>query len=218
MSTTLLAGLTVLIIGDSHLAFPNYLIKSLHDDLIEQGAAVHSIGVCGSNPGDWIAASPAGKCGGADRLGTTPPTLMGKNASTTAIKALIAKDKPNLVLVVMGDTLANYKQSFSKAWAWQQVTGLTKEISSSGTACAWVGPAWGVEGGAFRKTYARAQLVSTFLSTNVAPCTYIDSLTMSKPGAWATHDGEHFTDKGYEQWGKGITRSVIELPIVKNLK
>jgi len=218
MTATILAGLTVLIIGDSHLASPNYLIKTLHDDLINQGAAVHSIGVCGANPGDWIVASPAGKCGGADRMGENPLTLMGQSVSTTPIKTLIAKDKPNLVLVVMGDTMANYKQTFSRAWAWQEVTALTQEISTTKTACAWVGPAWGTEGGKFGKTYARAQQMSTFLATNVAPCTFIDSLSMSKPGAWATKDGQHFTDMGYEEWGKAIAKSVTELPISKNLK
>ena len=201
MTTALLAGLSVLIIGDSHLATPNYLIKTLHDDLIEQGAAVHSIGVCGSNPGDWITASPAGKCGGADRIGKNPATVMGQSAGTTPIKQLIANEKPNLVLVVMGDNIANYKQSFSRAWAWQQVTILTKEISSTGAACAWVGPAWGTEGGKFGKNYARATQISTFLSTNVAPCAFINSLDMSKPGAWATIDGQHFTNMGYQSWG-----------------
>jgi hypothetical protein len=215
MTTALLTGLTILIIGDSHLATPTFLTKTLHDDLIEQGAAVHSIGVCGANPGDWISASPAGKCGGSDRVGKGPATIMGQSASTTAIKQLIATDKPNLVLVVIGDNIANYKQSFSRAWAWQQVTSLTKEIASTGTACAWVGPAWGTEGGKYGKTYARATQVSTFLSENVAPCAYINSLDMSKPGAWATLDGQHFTNLGYKSWADGITKSVTELPFVK---
>lgn len=218
MSSALLAGLTVLIIGDSHLASPNYLIDTLHDSLMQQGANVQTIGVCGSNPGDWLAPSPAGKCGGASRSGKMPLVLMGQNASTTGIKTLIEKDKPNLVLVVMGDTLANYKQNFSKAWAWQEVSKLTKEISSTKTSCAWVGPAWGTEGGKFGKTFARAQMVSTFLSTNVGPCTFIDSLAMSKPGAWATKDGQHFTDSGYRAWGSAITNSVLDLPSMKNRK
>jgi hypothetical protein len=218
MTTAILAGLTVLIIGDSHLASTDYLIKTLHDSLIDQGAAVHSIGVCGANPGDWIASSTAGKCGGAERTGKGPIKLMGQSASTTPIKTLIANDKPNLVLVVMGDTMANYKQNFSKAWAWQQVTALTQEISSTKTACAWVGPAWGTENGKYGKTYARTQQMSTFLAENVAPCIFIDSLKMSKPGAWATKDGQHFTGMGYEEWGKAIAKSVTELPISKNLK
>lgn len=215
MTSALLAGLSILIIGDSHLATPDYLIASLHDDLIAQGAAVHTIGVCGSNPGDWIVASPGGKCGGAERTGKNPAKISGTSASTVPVKTLIATDKPNLVLIVMGDTMANYKQEFLRTWVWQQVKGLTKEISSTGTACAWVGPAWGTEGGKYGKTYARAQQMSTFLSTNVGPCYFIDSLAMSKPGAWATVDGQHFTSTGYQAWGDAITKSVIALPLSK---
>jgi hypothetical protein len=219
MTSEILAGLTVLIIGDSHLASPNYLITSLHDDLTQKGANVHSLGICGSKPSDWLIASPAGKCGGAERLGKNPITIMDRSsASTSPIKTLIAKDKPNVILVVMGDTLANYKQNFTNAWAWQEVTSLTQEISKTGTKCVWVGPAWGTEGGKFGKTFNRVKQVSSFLATNVAPCTYIDSLTMSKPGAWVTGDGEHFTPDGYKQWSQEITKAFIKLPIMTNWK
>jgi hypothetical protein len=49
-----LAGLVVLIIGDSHIANKDFLSSSLQDDLVNQGAIVHSYGVCGSQPIDWI--------------------------------------------------------------------------------------------------------------------------------------------------------------------
>ena len=58
--------------------------------------------------------------------------MIGK-ASTTP-KELIAKDKPDLVLIVIGDTMAGYdKPSFPKAWIWQQTTSLTKVIGATGT-------------------------------------------------------------------------------------
>jgi lysophospholipase L1-like esterase len=38
---------------------------------------------------------------------------------------------------------------------------------------------------------------------------------MSKPGAWATLDGQHFTNIGYQAWADGITKSVTELPFAK---
>ena len=37
MASSLLAGLTILMIGDSHLATPDYLIKSLHDKALVEG-------------------------------------------------------------------------------------------------------------------------------------------------------------------------------------
>ena len=38
MAASILAGMTILMIGDSHLATPDYLIATLHNDLVAQGA------------------------------------------------------------------------------------------------------------------------------------------------------------------------------------
>ena len=207
---SLLAGLSILIIGDSHLATPYYLIGSLHDDLLRQGAQVHTIGVCGSTAGDWLTATP-GTCGGAERKGKEKTVVLGQAAATVPVTQLIAAEKPDLVVIVLGDTMAGYtKDSFPKTWAWQQTTSLVKAISATGTKCAWVGPAWGSEGGKYGKTYARVELTSKFLAVNTAPCTYIDSLKFSKPGQWATTDGQHFTGPGYKQWGDAISKALLK--------
>ena len=193
MASSLLAGLTILMIGDSHLATPDYLIKSLHDNLVQQGAQVHSLGICGANAGDWLKATP-GTCGGAERRGTEKPVVLGSKAATRPIGDLIKADKPDLVVVVMGDTMASYtKPAFPKAWLWQQTTSFAKEIANTGAKCVWVGPNWGTEGGKYGKTYARVELTSKFLAANVAPCDYVDSLKFSKQGEWATVDGQHLT-------------------------
>lgn len=205
---SLLAGLSILIIGDSHLATPFYLIGSLHDNLLKQGAQVHTIGVCGSVPTDWLTVTP-GTCGGAERVGNGKAITTGAAAKTTPITQLIASEKPDLVLIVLGDTMAGYtKPAFPKTWAWQQTTALAKAIGATGTKCAWVGPAWGTEGGKFGKTFARVELTSKFLAANVAPCTYIDSLKFSKPGQWATDDGQHFTGPGYKLWADAIAKAI----------
>jgi lysophospholipase L1-like esterase len=54
--------------------------------------------------------------------------------------------------------------------------------------------------------------MSQFLAANVAPCTYIDSLTLSKPGQWITTDGQHFTVAGYQAWGTAIGSALAKLP------
>ena len=206
MASSLLAGLSILIIGDSHMAIPYYLIGGLHDDLIRKGANVHSIGICGANAGDWLKATPGGSCGAAERRGKEPAVALRGKAMTTPIKELIAKDKPDLVLIVMGDTMASYdKPSFSKTWVWQQASSLTKAIGETGAQCAWIGPNWGTEGGKYGKTYAKVKQISAFLSVNVAPCSYIDSLKFAKPGQWATTDGQHLTAQGYKYWGAAIS-------------
>jgi len=218
MLTSVLAGLSILIIGDSHLTVPYYLIDSLHMGLERQGAQVHTIGVCGANPGDWL--KPVkGTCGAAERRGDAAVQVLDVNTPATPIDQLLAQDKPDLVVIVMGDTMAGYQQAtFPKTWAWQQVTALTQTVAKANTACVWIGPAWGTEGGKYQKTFARAKQVSAFLSSNVAPCQYIDSLTLSKPGEWATTDGQHFTKSGYEAWGKALTQQLAESPIVQELK
>lgn len=218
MLASVLTGLTILIVGDSHLTVPYYLIDSLHTGLEKQGAQVHTLGICGTDPGDWLS-SVKGDCGAAERRGTAPAQVLKMDTPTTPIDALIANDKPDLVIVVMGDTIGAYKQaSFPKTWAWQQVTSLTKAIAKTDTACLWVGPAWGTEGGKYQKTFARVKLVSSFLASNVAPCGYIDSLKLSKPGEWATTDGQHFTQAGYQAWGGALVEQVLAAPVVAQLK
>ncbi|CAM3312668.1 SGNH/GDSL hydrolase family protein [Pseudomonas floridensis] len=215
-TASIIAGMTILIIGDSHLATPDYLIHTLHDNLVQQGAKVHSLGICGANAGDWLKATP-GTCGGAERRDAQKTEVLGSKASTLPIGELLASDKPDLVLIVMGDTMASYtKPAFPKAWLWQQTTALTKEIAASGTRCAWVGPNWGTEGGKYGKTFARVELTSKFLAANVAPCSYIDSLQFSKPGQWATVDGQHLTGPGYKTWSDSISKALLETPAVKD--
>ena len=205
----------MLVIGDSHLSKPDYLIKSLHDELSRQGAVVHSVSACGASAADWLG-SVKMVCG-AERIGNGPVTLVVQNASTRPVKPLIAADKAKLVIVVMGDTMAGYKQDFPKVWIWQQVTALTKEIAKTGASCMWVGPAWGTEGGPFGKNFARVQQMSNLLATTVAPCEYIDSLKFSKQGQWPTSDGQHFTAAGYDLWGSEIVKNVLASTVVKNL-
>ncbi len=218
-ANALLAGLTVLMIGDSHLTTPSYLMSSLHENLVKQGAAVHSLGICGANAADWIVATK-GTCGGAERKDNGKVNVLGPGASTVPIKTLIGQDKPNLVVVIMGDTMAGYKNpDLPKSWIWQEVTGLTKEIGSTKTACVWVGPAFAPEGGAYGKSFSRVQQMSSMLAANVAPCAFIDSLKFTTPTtAWPTADGQHFLPEGYNPWGNAIFKALVELPAVKGLK
>jgi hypothetical protein len=212
MSTiSALAGLTILVLGESHMSIANHLTEPLNANLTQQGAIVHSIGACGASAGDWLTTKKV-DCG-ADQRGNGKIQIKGRDATTTPIAELIAQDKPDLVVLVIGDTMASYdKPAFPKAWAWQSVTSLTKAIAATGTKCAWVGPAWGKDGGMYHKNEARTRLMSQFLATNVAPCTYIDSLALSKPGQWITTDGQHFTVAGYKSWGNAIGEALAKLP------
>ena len=211
MPSSVLAGMTLLVLGESHMSLANHLMEPLHANLTQQGANVHSIGACGASAGDWLITKKV-DCG-AEEKGSGKIVIKGRDATTTPIKDLIAADKPDLVVLVIADTMASYdKPVFPKAWAWQNVSALAKEITANGAKCAWVGPAWGKEGGMYKKNDARTKLISAFLATNVAPCTYIDSLEFSKPGQWVTTDGQHFTVAGYKSWANAIGNALGKLP------
>ena len=215
MSTAaVLAGLSFLIIGDSHMATPTYLIKYLPDDLTSQGALVNAMGVCSSQPKDWLNVTPT-KCDKSERTGTGEIKWTKDGGTTEPIDQLIAKDKPNAVVVVMGDTISAYENPvFPQAWAYDQVTSLTRAIQKTGTACYWVGPGWDDKHGTgrYHKNNKRVKEVDEFLSKNVAPCTYISTIKMSDPGQWKTLDGQHFLNSGYKEWAEGIVKVIDEQP------
>lgn len=209
----LLNGASILIIGASHLAYPGTLATTLNDALLDKGAQVHSLGVCGITPSQWTLTAK-GSCGAAERIGTGPLKLkIGSKAETVPIRKLVETEKPALLIIVMGDTLADYRNAagMSLPWAGAEIDKVAKEVSLSGVRCAWVGPSWGEEGFSTGKTYARVQQVSRLLSNKVAPCVYIDSLKMSKPGEWSTLDGIHYRDRYYKQWGDKIVEELEKL-------
>ena len=209
----LLAGLTVLVIGASHLAKPTYLIKTLHDEFSERGAQVHSLGVCGVMPSEWLKATTS-RCGGAERIEDDPIVLsMASAARTIPFETLLEQRKPDVVVIVMGDNLANYKaSSFSRTDVKKEVLSLTTLLASKSIRCVWVGPAWGEDNKLAGKTLKRTQDISSYLETQVKPCDYVNSLEMSKPSQWKTTDGQHFFAEGYQAWGAAIANEVEQLP------
>ncbi|MBY0335782.1 MAG: hypothetical protein K2X11_04170 [Acetobacteraceae bacterium] len=64
-----LAGLVFLILGDSHFASQNFLITTLHDDLMRRGARVATFGACGAPASIFLEARIA-SCGTAERVGS----------------------------------------------------------------------------------------------------------------------------------------------------
>lgn len=209
---SVLAGLTILVLGDSHMVTSGYLISTLHDSLMEQGATVDTYGMCGANAADWVYPSTV-SCGKAERVGKTGPEI-DRKASTPTYKVdeLIAKTHPNLVVIEMGDTMAGYGQKdFPQAWIYQQVHALTGRIAAQNIPCVWVGPPWGSEGSSYHKTFDRVKQMSEFLSTAVAPCRFIDSTQFAKPGEWPTIDGQHLTSAGYRSWGADIAKSLDQV-------
>ena len=67
------------------------------------------------------------------------------------------------------------------------------------------------------KNYARVEHLNQVMAESVAPCGYIDSLKLEKPGEWATYDGQHHDPAGYVAWGKRLTVEIDKSPIVQSL-
>lgn len=207
-----LAGLAVLIIGDSHMVSRDYLITTLHDQLLSEGAKVDTYGMCGVNAGDWVHASSV-PCGRAERHGKAAPVIDRSNRPATwTLDELVAKHHPNLIVVELGDTMAGYGQpNLPQAWIYGEIRSLTTKIKGYNVPCVWVGPPWGSEGSSYHKTFTRVKEMSQFLSQSVAPCRFIDSTQFSRPGEWPTIDGQHLTNSGYAAWGRDISASITQL-------
>jgi hypothetical protein len=212
LGQSILAGLVLLVIGDSHMASPNYLIGPLHDALVSAGATVHSYGFCGAQAENWVLGATV-SCGRAERHGTSPAVAdRAAEARTWPLGELIERHHPNLIVVELGDTMAAYGQeTLPQAWIYGQVRTLTNLIKKDDLPCVWVGPAWGSDGFAYHKTVRRVKEMSDFLTRTVAPCRYVDSTLFSRPGEWPTTDGQHLTPAGYRAWGEDIAGAIVQL-------
>ncbi len=212
---SVLMGLTLLILGDSHFGAQGYLVTTLQDELIRQGAQVTTYSACGSPPSIWLTARVA-SCGTAQRVQSGPIRQQtGANARSTPLNQLVATVKPNMIMVAMADTIGGYTQpQMPRDEILEQVTSLTDRIRSMNIPCLWVGPSWGTEGGPYMKTFPRVQELSQYMATIVSPCTYIDSTQLSRAGQWPTFDGQHYTVDGYRAYGTALAQYMMRMPQV----
>ncbi|HTZ35078.1 MAG TPA: SGNH/GDSL hydrolase family protein [Stellaceae bacterium] len=214
-----LAGLAILVLGDSHMAGPTYLISSLHESLEAQGATVDSYGMCGASAEAWMERTTF-SCGRAERHGTQPTVAEnGKTEYTWSITDLLAKHHPNLVIVEAADAMGGYgSPTVPKGWIYDQVHALATRIKAAGAACVWVGPIYGKADSPYHKADDRVRELSQFLSQSVAPCVYIDSLRFEPNPSWPTTDGQHLTPIGYRAWGADIANAVVALKTQNQLR
>lgn len=212
MMTKALAGLVMLVIGDSHIAATGFFNDALHDGLMAQGAQVHSFGVCGAPALDWVTPRPL-ICGRGERHNGAPALMVsGPELQGWSLAALIAEYRPNLVVIELGDTIAGYgvAPTLPREIIAGQVHALLEPVAAHRLPCIWIGPPWG-EGGPYKKTLARVKELSDFLSQIVAPCRYVDSLRFSRPGEWQTLDGIHLTLPANQVWDDDLVRSVVQI-------
>jgi hypothetical protein len=212
MASSVLAGLVVLMIGDSHFAYPGTLVTSLQDLLVHQGANVTSYGACGAPASVWANAGAA-TCGLAERVQFGAIKMDHSTAAPVpSITSLANSIHPNLIIISLGDTMAHYPEATMPVGLVQQdIASLTSRLRAINIPCIWVGPGWGTEGGPFFKTFARTKQMSDLLASQVAPCKYVDSTKLEQPGEWATSDGMHYTIPGYQKWAFAIDAAVMSM-------
>jgi len=213
---TALAGLVLLVIGDSHIAGDGRFNNSLHEALVDQGATVHTFGVCGSVPSNWMIPSHI-VCGRGERHNRDHVQLsMNQTLLGWSLPALISNYHPNIVLIELGDNLGQYSlgTSLSRDWITSEVNELLLAVRSTNVPCVWIGPTWGTENGPYNKTFAKVKGLSDMLSQIVAPCHYVDSLAFSQPGEWRTLDGVHLTSASNQLWAKDLVKSIGHIALM----
>src|ERR1700723_2307041 len=122
-----LAGLVILVIGDSQMM---YMMPNLHNQLEDAGAVVHSYSMCGATAADWLYPSTITSCGRSERHEHGPTVVENQKAVPTySLPQLIEKLHPNLIVVELGDTMAGYGQpQIDRSWITPQVKALTGKI------------------------------------------------------------------------------------------
>lgn len=209
---TLLAGVTLLILGDSHVAFKDSLLSVLPEAYESMGAKVVTYGVCSSSPIGWVKGPKDTGCGGTIRTGTGP--IDDPFAATFPfpdITSLINTLQPTAVMFIYGDTIGGYTADpFPAEWIEKQVKPVTT-LAGAKTKCLWVGPTWGTYNPRYGKTEETTTRLTGFLKSHVQPCTYIDSTSFMQSKAVETVDGLHLTPQSYKAWGDGIVQATVPL-------
>src|SRR5215469_10051546 len=205
-----LAGLVILAIGDSQMML---MMSSLHTQLQDAGATVHTYAMCGGTAADWLYPSTITSCGRSERHEKGPTIHEDTKAVPTySLPKLIEQHHPNLIIVQLGDMMAGYCQpQLDRPWITQQVHALTGRIAAAGIPCDWVGLTWGENRPPYPKQDSRVREMADFLSQSVAPCHYIDSTAFARPGEWQTRDGGHLLPDGYRKWSADIVQAVERL-------
>ena len=203
-----LAGLAILVIGDSHMV---YMGSPLHEALEQEGAVVNTYGMCGAMPTDWLTRTST-QCS-AERHDKGPAIHKNQASPSWLLTELIAKDHPNLIVVELGDNMAGYGTlpQLPRDVIASQVQQFLAPIKAQHLPCVWIGPPYGNDSFAYHKTDLRLRELSQYLSQTVAPCTYVDTTTFARPGEWPTLDGEHLTPPSYHKWSVDITGALVRL-------
>ena len=107
MPASALAGLSLLVLGESHMSLADHLVEPLNAALVQEGAKVHSIGACGASAADWLTTKKV-DCG-AEQRDNGKLVIKGRDATTTPIKELIVQLDPHQFVQVHRSVVVNLR-------------------------------------------------------------------------------------------------------------
>lgn len=213
-----------IIIGDSHVV--GSFGESLHNALMDETAKnVRSIGLSGASASTFTAHNPRHRTlefGFIDRTNKSKivkPT--GQPATVPQLGELLKKAQPSLLIIELGDKLAEYQNTKmdSDAVVTQEVESMMETLKQvdDKLACYWVTPTWTDKSGSlpYRKTNERLAQVIKLIKKSAEPrCTVIDSMNdlgLNSGNIKTLSDGIHYDRANGRIWGKAAAARIIAL-------
>ncbi|MBC7755015.1 MAG: SGNH/GDSL hydrolase family protein [Moraxellaceae bacterium] len=218
----------ILQIGDSHTVgdFGTQLYTSLahHKNV----TAARSIGLASASGIQYSSADVAKRTlnyGYIDRPAMKSPVAKG---SVAQLSTLLSSEKPDILIVELGDNFAGYREDVKNNRAIQNnVQKILNQIKISKTQpseCFWVGPTWtdwvdenGLSldrrkngaGTYYKKSNWRAQQVAAAIKKELdGKCTFVDSMKVMTLSEITTVDGIHCNQATGTVWGQRIYEEI----------
>lgn len=207
----------ILVIGDSHFcgSFGTALHKGLHENL--QSDLVHSYGGCGASVGTWIKGGTV-RCGYKYRKG--PDVVESVNVKKlTEIEKLINELSPPVVVVELGDNMAEYSSTSEspedlktiREDVRREVVRMRPILSKIPKGCFWITPTWGCSG-TYKKTGPKVSAVVEGIQDGIGDiCTVLDSRqSLSEDEVIGhTNDCLHLDAEKAKKWGEDIRDRIL---------
>lgn len=211
---------TTLVIGDSHIAGP--VGDRLHQLFRDSGKDVRTIGLAGATAQTYTSPNPKERTlsfGFADRKNDSADREPGTKPRTVPeLKTLLAEQKPQRLVIELGDNFAAYRSPSAAAdkAAEAQVKKITQQIKDSQFRgrCYWITPTWTDKSGQkpYYKTNERLKEVIAIIKSNASPCQVIDSTeVIAQQEIKTTSDGLHFDSKNGSKWAQAAHAKILSL-------
>ncbi|KYG60806.1 hypothetical protein AZI85_12520 [Bdellovibrio bacteriovorus] len=186
---------------------------------------VRTVGLAGGTARSFTDPSEAKRTlsfGFADRKNEKQKTVSGGTKATAPLLSdLLEEEKPQRVIIELGDNFADYKtpNAQSDKTVIAQVKQITETLNKNkfNGKCYWVTPTWTDKANSkpYFKSNMRLTRVIEIIRSEAAPrCQVIDSTTeigIGENDIKTTSDGLHFDSKNGAKWARGVADRIREI-------